>query len=136
MLLRDNDVLLIRRSNTGYRDGQYTLPAGHLDGNESAVAAAIREAREEVAVTIATEDARVVGVMHRGPESGQDFEYIDFYVSTRHWHGEPINNEPEKCDKVIWVPLDQLPDNTIPYISSALANHQRDQWFGTFDLPE
>lgn len=135
MLLRGDEVLLIRRANTGYRDGQYTLPAGHLDGNESAVSAAIREAREEVGVTIAPEDAHVVGVMHRGPESDQDFEYVDFYVSTQRWEGDPRNNEPEKCDAVIWAPRDRLPDTTISYVEEAIASIQRGQWFGTFGLP-
>jgi hypothetical protein len=29
LLIKDGKVLLLRRSNTGWRDGEYTLPAGH-----------------------------------------------------------------------------------------------------------
>lgn len=43
--------------------------------------------------------ASVVGIMHRGPEAGEDFEYVDFYVASRCF-GRTINNEPEKCDLI------------------------------------
>lgn len=65
MLLRDDTILLLRRFNTGFADGQYSLPAGHLDGNEHVIDAAIREAREEIGIEIDASTARVCGVMHR-----------------------------------------------------------------------
>lgn len=135
LLVHEDQVLVLRRANTGYRDGQYTVPAGHLEGNETAIAAAIREAKEEVNVTIATEDAMVVGIMHRGPEADQDFEYVDFYVLARRWAGDPTNNEPEKCDDVRWAPMDRLPASTIPYIARAIRHGTHAMWFDTYDLP-
>lgn len=117
--LRRNQVLLLRRFNTGYADGQYSVPAGHLDGDETVLAAAAREAQEEVGVCIETGDIRFSSVMHR--RDGD--ERVDFFVHIRRWEGEPANTEPEKCDDLLWADIHDLPSNTIPYIRQALHNH-------------
>src|SRR5947209_14739200 len=100
-LLRDDAILLLRRFNTGYADGNYSVIAGHLDGGEEVIAAAVREAREEAGIRIAAADVTVVGVMHRL----SDTERIDFFVAATRWEGEIANREPEKCDDLAWFPL-------------------------------
>lgn len=116
---RDDQILLARRFNTGYADGQYSVPAGHLDGGETVLDAAAREAEEEVGVQIKPEDLTFSTVMHRMEED----ERVDFFVHVRHWQGEPFNAEPEKCDDLCWVDIDQLPANMVPYVRQALRNH-------------
>lgn len=118
-LVRDGHVLLLRRANTGYEDGNYSVPAGHLDGRETVVDAAIREAREEVGVGLASDDIEVVGVMHRRAERASDFERIDFFVAATRWQGELRNCEPHKCDELRWADLDRLPETVIPYVHRA-----------------
>ncbi len=125
---RDGQILLLRRFNTGYRDGEYSVPAGHLDGNETVRAAARREAAEEVGVQIDLDDILFSSVMHRN----EGDERIDFFVEIRRWHGEPFNNEPNKCDELRWAPLAALPANTIPYVRRALENHQSGLHFDEF----
>ena len=127
-LIREGKVLLLRRHNTGYEDGNYSVVAGHLDGGEEIKAAAIREAREEVGVEIAPENLEVVGVMHRRSED----ERIDFFLRASRWSGQVRNAEPDKCDEVLWFKLDALPDNVIPYVRKALYNTRRGQWFDSY----
>jgi 8-oxo-dGTP diphosphatase len=127
-LIRDGQVLLLRRFNTGYRDGSYSVPAGHLDGGESVITAMIREAREEVGILVEPRDLRVVGVMHRR----EGDERIDFFLAATRWQGEIVNAEPEKCDEVAWFPLDRLPGNVVPYVAKALANYRAGIWFDSF----
>jgi len=118
--LRGSQILLARRYNTGYEDGNYSVPAGHLDGGEPVRLAAVREAREEVGVELSPADLRLVGVFHRG----EDQERVDFFVVAEKWRGEPYNAEPDKCDELHWAHLDDLPTNTIAYVRRAIANLQ------------
>ncbi|HEC35493.1 MAG TPA: NUDIX domain-containing protein [Anaerolineae bacterium] len=127
-LVRDGKVLLLRRFNTGYEDGKYSVIAGHLDGNEEIKTAMIREAREEAGIEIAPQDLQVVGVMHRR----SDDERIDFFLVATSWSGEITNREPHRCDRLAWFRLDDLPENVIPYVRKALDNYRRGIWFDSF----
>ena len=132
-LVRDGRVLLLRRRNTGYEDGNYSVIAGHLDGDEEVKAAAIREAREEAGIGLEPEGLEVVGVMHRrGVPVRVGDERIDFFLAAAGWSGEITNREPHKCDDLSWFALDQLPANTIPYVRRALENYRRGAWFDSF----
>lgn len=116
---KDDQILLLRRFNTGYRDGEYSVPAGHLDGDETVVAAAAREAEEEIGVRIEADDILFSSVMHRY----EGDERVDFFVRVRKWDGEPFNAEPHKCDDLRWVDAKALPENTVPYVRKAIQNH-------------
>lgn len=126
IFVRDNKVLLSRRLNTGYHDGDYSLPAGHIDENEFATVAALREVKEEVGVTVKPGDLLPAHIMHR--HCG-DHERIDFFFVAKKWDGELANMEPNKCDELTWVSLDQLPSNTIPYIRAALERYNSGRFF-------
>ena len=128
LFFRENQVLLLRRFHTGYADGQYSVPAGHLDGGETVLAAAAREGLEETGVHIEGEDIAFSSVVHR--KDGD--ERIDFFVHVRNWQGEPVNTEPEKCDELRWVSLDELPGNVIPYVRQAIQNHRLGIQFDEF----
>ncbi len=122
LFFRDDQVLLLRRFHTGYADGQYSVPAGHLDGGETVMAAAAREAEEEVGVRIEPRDMTFSTVMHR-MEGNKEDERVDFFVHVHQWQSEPFNAEPEKCDDLCWVDINQLPGNIVPYVRQALKNH-------------
>lgn len=125
----DGKVLLGRRRNTGYRDGDYGLPAGHVEEAEFATAGAIREAKEEVGVTIKPDNLLPAHVMHRHCE---DHERIDFFFVAKKWKGELINNESEKCDALDWFSFNELPKNIMPYVKFALEKYREKHFFSEF----
>jgi ADP-ribose pyrophosphatase YjhB (NUDIX family) len=129
ILVKENNVLLLKRANTGFMDGYYGLPAGHLDGNETAREGGSREIREEIGIDINPMDFKVVHVLHRRAEKD---ERIDFFMTTDKYTGEITNCEPQKCEELKWFPLDNLPKNTIPYIRLAIENYQNGIFYSEF----
>jgi len=127
-LLKADTVLLLRRANTGYEDGNFGVVAGHVELGEPVSQAALREIKEEVGVIVHPADLQPVGVMHRL----SDEERIDFFLVARRWIGEPVNAEPEKCSEIYWCPLHALPESTIPYVRQALLNFQAGLWYAEF----
>lgn len=120
LLIQDNKILLQRRFQTGFEDGNYGVPAGHLDGGETARAGGARETREEIGINIKPEDITVVHVMHR---KASNDERIDFFMTARKYTGEIANNEPHKCDDLQFFPLDNLPENIVDYVKVAIENY-------------
>jgi 8-oxo-dGTP pyrophosphatase MutT (NUDIX family) len=131
LLLRGEEVLLLRRANTGYEDGNYSVIAGHLDGNETATAAMIREAAEEAGIIVAPADLRFVHVMHR-KESDEADERVDLFFAATRWQGEPEIAEPEKCSELRWSPLGALPANMVPYVRAALDHFRNHHLYSEF----
>jgi 8-oxo-dGTP diphosphatase len=124
-LFKGETVLLTRRFNTSYEDGNYSVPAGHVDGNEPMTQAMIREAREEVGIEIKPEDLKFGHVMHRI----KDDERVDFFFTCQKWTGTPKICEEDKCDELLWAPIQSLPKNVIPYVSKALQYIRIDEPF-------
>ena len=125
---KKNQILLLRRSNTGYEDGNYSVVAGHVNTNESIKEAGIREAKEEIGVTIHNKDIKIIGIMHRK----SDDERVDFFAYVDVWEGEIQNMEPHKCDKLLWCKKNELPQNTIPYIIRAINLSENLIWYDEF----
>ncbi len=123
-LQQDEKILLLRRRNTGFADGQYSLIAGHVDAGESFVTAMVREAREEAGITVAAGDLELVHVMNL--LSGGS-ERLHMIFRPRQWEGVPTNREPDKCDQMGWYSLQQMPDNLIPYIRFSIEAIGRGQ---------
>ncbi len=119
---------MLRRYQTGWRDGQYTLPSGHLNGNESVRQAAIREAKEEVSVDIDPDDLRFVCVIDRKADEG-DHERVDFFFEVEKYKGKLINNEPHKCDEIGWFAVNKLPKNVVPPVLQALHAMEQGQYY-------
>lgn len=128
-LIKDDKILLLRRFNTGFADGCYSVVAGHVDGNETVIKAMQREAKEEANITIDDSQLKVVQVMHRKCEK---CERIDYFFVCNEWSGEIANNEPNKCDDLSWFSLHDLPHNTVDYVNSAINNYLNGVSFSLF----
>jgi 8-oxo-dGTP diphosphatase len=126
LFYRDDQVLLLKRQNTGFEDGKWSVVAGRIDGGEEVVAAAIREAKEEAGVDIKPDQIRVVGVFHR---RNSNSEWIDFYLKVDAWKGRIVNAEPHKCEELRWFCKEALPENIIGYVRNALEKNDAEMWF-------
>jgi ADP-ribose pyrophosphatase YjhB (NUDIX family) len=119
IVLKKGDlVLLQRRYQTGWMDGFYSLPAGHTEKDESFSATLQREITEEIGVALVPEATRVAHLSHR--YSAPDYQIVDAYFTCTEWEGEPMICEPDKADELLWVSLENIPENTIPYIKTVL----------------
>lgn len=120
VLLQAGKILLLRRYNTGYEDGKYSVAAGHFESGETATQCLIREAEEEIGIVLSPEDVEMAHVMHRNSGTAENGNRMDVFFVARKWTGDITNKEPNKCDDVSWFGLDNLPENIIPYIWHAL----------------
>lgn len=123
ILRKGDEVLLLERQNTGYQDGFFSVAAGHVDGGEVAEQAVVREAKEEVGIDINPSDLRLVYVVHRLNDRPEN-EYLSLFFECRTWQGTPQNNEPDKCSRIEWTTMAQLPDNIIDGVAEVLATYE------------
>lgn len=127
LLINEGKILLQRRFNTGWNDGNYTIGAsGHMEKGESIMQAMVREAQEETGIDLKEEDLKVVHTMHRHIE---EHEYIDFFITAQKYDGEIKIGEPDRIDELVWFPLDELPENIIPYLKVAIESFQKNITF-------
>ena len=117
-LRRGSQALLVQRAHTGFRDGEWSVPAGRLDIGESVRQTAARETAEEVGVLINIEDLGEPLVMNHRDERG---ERLYFFFTCSTWRGEPRNMEPKKCNAINWFDVKNLPPNTVDHVKDALT---------------
>jgi len=114
---KEGKIVLMRRANTGYMDGHYTVPAGHVEDAELPYEAFIREVEEETGLKVKAWEQ-----VHSMYNISQSIPYIYFFYKVTDFEGEIANIEPEKCDHIDWFHLDAIPENIIDYIADALGH--------------
>ena len=129
VVIRKNDgVLLQLRQNTGFYDGFYHLPSGHVEENESALEAAQRESREELGISVAQQQLQFVFALHQYSAGSR----VGFFFSPLEWIGTPTIMEPEKCAELVYFPIVDLPKNMVPYARYSLQAIQAGRAFARF----
>lgn len=122
ILENEDKILLMKRKNTGYEDGKYSLPGGHVEPNEEIRKALVREAQEEIGIHINVQDVEFYKVMNRKVNTEQ--EYVDFIFKANRWTGNVTNEEKDKCEEIIWVNKEEIPKNTLNFIPKILKNEE------------
>ena len=133
LLEQDKKILLGRRCNTGYEDGNYQVPAGHVDEGELPTEAMVREAKEEVGIDLNLSDLELVHVSYR-PKHDDTDNRVDFFFKVKKWSGEIKNMEPHKCDDLNWFSWDSLPKNMIYHVHDAIECIEKGIFFKEIGL--
>lgn len=114
-------VLFARRANTGFADGFWGLPAGHVEAGETLVEACVREAHEELDVTLDRADLVPVCVQQKHDVDGE--ERLDVFFSASLPPGaQPRIAEPDKCDALCWSSPQAPPRPVVADVAHALLN--------------
>ncbi len=107
IIKQDNKILLFFRNDGffSYGGGWWVMPAGHIENNETAMDAAIREAKEELDIDIAREDIKFAHVMSNLASKTQGF---DFFFVVDKFTGTIRNCEGDKCVEMRYFTPDEI----------------------------
>lgn len=111
LLINENDeYFLLRRANTGWQDGMFNVPAGHIEYMESPREAAIRELKEEAGVDASKDDLVFSHIMFSKSTDGTNTERVQIFFTLRTYQGTPHLAEPTKASEAGWYHRDALPE--------------------------
>ena len=65
VLKKGDEILLMRRQGSGYYDGWYSVPAGHVEEGELPLEGLIRETTEELGIDLNPKYIHLVHTMYR-----------------------------------------------------------------------
>lgn len=129
---KDGKVLLVLRENTGWSDGMYTMPAGHVEIHETFRQAAVREAQEEVGLTVQLDNLEHRLTLN---EIKPDEDRIGMTLQATKWKGEAYNAEPHVHGEVAWFDVDNLPSNMVPQALFSLEQINAGKAYAEFFTP-
>lgn len=123
---REHTLYLMQTKGNG---GGYTLPGGRIEGEEFAKEGLIREAFEEVGITVSKKSLKLVHVMHKRLNS--TVEIIFFYKASK-WKNELNVKELEKFSNYVWLPDDEPPKRLPAVIKAAMEDIANDKIYSQF----
>lgn len=115
----EGKLAFVLRKNIKWMSGYYSLPSGKVEQGEQTTAAAIREASEEIGITIDPNHLKPAIVVHRYDSSDLQ-SWIDVYFTVDHYEGQPYNAEPDMHEELVWCDMDDLPENVVPMTKAAI----------------
>ena len=124
------EILMMERKNTGFMDGKYGLPAGHLEWYETLKEGVVREIQEEISIIVKEKDLELIHTSHR--ITHWDRVYLDFYFRIHKYSGEISNGEPEKCSNIRF--LDKQNSDIVPYLKDIFQYIQKWKTFSEIHI--
>lgn len=110
-IIRGSKLLLSRRANTGFMDGYLCPPGGHVEEGERPTTAVLREIKEELGVDVDPTHLEFLCVAARNSDTTP---YVAYEFVIRDQNYDYQNTEPEKCSELVWLELNDLPEEVIP----------------------
>ena len=115
--IKKGKIFLIKRINTGFQDGKWSVPAGRLEINETIMQAAIREAKEEVGAKIKANNLKKILIMSHRDKRG---ERLYCFFICRKWENNLEKIEVNICSDARWFNIKKLPNNMVKHVRYAL----------------
>lgn len=126
VIVRDtnDNVFLLQRANSGWRDGSWAVPAGHIEEHESPSAAAIREVHEEAGITVHPENLSDP-LIYFYPEDAMEHDRVSLFYTYVDEERGCFNAEPAKASEGKWFAPNDLPKEMPPLLRHALIDIRR-----------
>ena len=112
---REHTLYLMQTKGNG---GGYTLPGGKIEGEEFAKEALIREAFEEIGISLTKKSLKLVHVMYKRLHSTTE---IIFFFNATKWKNDLEVKELDKFSKYVWLPDDEPPQRLPAVIKAAMT---------------
>ncbi|MEK7581693.1 MAG: NUDIX hydrolase [Patescibacteria group bacterium] len=104
--LKDNKILLVKRSNKILQSGKYALPGGFLNLDETTKEATLRELKEETGYN--GKIVKLIKVLDDPKRKNEDRQNVSFIYQIE--VGEKVGESDDETKSVHWFPLNHLPE--------------------------
>ncbi len=138
IIMREEKILLLRRADWApLFPSTWHGPTGKIEEGESPKKTIIREAFEEVGLTINPDLGTVVAVKAPSYENPDlIWKDVSLFFVIKDFVGEPINKEPRLHDAMDWFDVNNLPDPMIPVVKFGIEQYLRGEAYGEFGYNE
>lgn len=113
--------------------GYWHVPTGKIEDGEFPKQAIIREAFEEVGLTINPKLGTVIAAKIKSFKNPElTWRDINLFYAVKDPQDELINKEPRLHDAMDWFDMDNLPNPIIPVVKFGIEQYQRSELYGEF----
>lgn len=110
-IVNNNKILMMRRISKRWMDGKLQVPGGHTEQSESPLQAVLREANEELGITIGPDDVELIATVAVKDDDNEYFALAFQLLKPARFQFRIV--ETEKCSELVWVDVNNLPADTI-----------------------